>query len=120
MQDFPIRARAYLASVALVAAAAVTLLAAHFGIPRAVLGFALLFLLAEIGSVTARDTSYSVSYVIGMAALVALGPAAAAVAAAFGGVDLLLRRRHRDWVLRRFIFNSAQYSLATAISGTTY
>jgi HD superfamily phosphohydrolase YqeK len=120
MQDFPIRARAYLVSVVVVAATAVALLASHYGIPRAVIGFALLFLLAEVGSVTARDTSYSVSYVIGVATLVALGPAAAAVAAAIGGLDLIVRRRHHAWVLRRVFFNSGQYALSTAISGTTY
>jgi HD-GYP domain-containing protein (c-di-GMP phosphodiesterase class II) len=88
-------------------------------LPVAVLGFGALCLLAELFPVRLRDASYSVSYVIGVAALVAMGPAAAAVAASFGGAGSFSARRRKD-VLPRVMFNGAQIALTTAISGSTY
>src|SRR5205807_8840229 len=67
--------------------------------------------------VETRDASYSVSYVIGVAGLVALGPAAAAIAASFGGFVHIGEPLQNKW---RVPFNSAQLALTSGVSGATY
>jgi len=111
--------RVYIGAVAALAALAVILIGRHFGIHFAVLGFGALFLMAELVPVRIRDATYSVSYVIGVAALVSLGPGDAAVCAAFGGAVYLLARDRHDW-LPHLIFNSGQLALTASISGLTY
>src|SRR5438046_6832669 len=111
--------RVYIGAVAALAALAVILIGRHFGIHFAVLGFGALFLMAEMVPVRIRDATYSVSYVIGVAALVSLGPGDAAVCAAFGGAVYLLARDRHDW-LPHLIFNSGQLALTASISGLTY
>ena len=111
--------RVYIGAVAALAALAVILIGRHFGIHFAVLGFGALFLMAELVPVRIREATYSVSYVIGVAALVSLGPGDAAVCAAFGGAVYLLARDRHDW-LPHLIFNSAQLALTASISGLTY
>src|SRR5258708_39971852 len=118
MRDLSTRAWIYLSSVVLIAAVAVVLVA-HAGVPAAALGFGALFFLADMAPVRMKDAAYSVGFVIGVAALVALGPAAAAVAASFGGLVNLTRHRPGQW-LPRVAFNSAPLSLTTAASGVTY
>src|SRR5437763_15383084 len=92
---------------AIMASAAVALpwLAAsehHFDL-LAALGFGALFLLAELIPISTPHGSYSISYVVGVAALLAVGPAEAAVAALFGAFDLTaLTRRDR---VPRILFN---------------
>jgi HD-GYP domain-containing protein (c-di-GMP phosphodiesterase class II) len=82
--------------------------------------FGLLFMLAEMAPVSVPNASYSVSYVIGVAALIALGPAEAAIAASFGAFDRRLLSDRKSYGLARMLFNAAQLSMATGISGLTY
>lgn len=119
MRDLPKRAWIYLGSVVLLAALAIVVVAHTRGVPVAALGFGVLFFLADLVPVRMKDAAYSVGFVIGVAALVALGPAAAAVAASFGGLVNLTRHRPAQW-LPRVAFNSAQLALTTAVSGTVY
>ncbi|MFN2613409.1 MAG: HD-GYP domain-containing protein, partial [Actinomycetota bacterium] len=125
MRDFPLRAWLYTLAVACGAAGLVVALVElrHFGHGLETLGFAGLFLLAELKPIpipqpSGPPISYSVSFVVAVAAFAALGPAQAAVAAAIGGIDPALRTRP-DW-LGRMVFNSAQLSLATALAGGAY
>ena len=119
MRQLPVRARVYLAGVICLSSVAVVLLALYNGVPKATAGFAVLFLLADLSLVTIRDASYSVSYVIMFAAIVALGPAAAAIVASTGGLVHLRLRPPSQW-LPRVLFNSAQLSLAAGAAGTVY
>jgi putative nucleotidyltransferase with HDIG domain len=91
--------------------------------PLEMLAFGGLFLLAELKPIPIPQAegppiSYSVGFVVAVAAFVALGPAEAAIAAALGALDPGLRTRS-DW-LGRMIFNAAQLSLATAMAGGAY
>jgi HD-GYP domain-containing protein (c-di-GMP phosphodiesterase class II) len=119
MRDLPIRAWIYMASIVLLAAGSIFFLAQTHGVPRATIGFGILFFMADMVPVRMRDQSYSVGFVIGVAALVALGPAAAAVAASFGGLVNIARHRRQQW-FARVTFNSAQLALTTAVAGATY
>jgi HD superfamily phosphohydrolase YqeK len=120
MRDFPLRAWVFTALVALGSVWTIVFLTlgaghAHIG---AALGFGVLFLLAELAPFNTPNASYSVSFVITVAALVVAGPAEAAIAASFGALDLSVRKRP-DW-LGRMIFNGAQLSCATALAGAAY
>jgi HD-GYP domain-containing protein (c-di-GMP phosphodiesterase class II) len=110
----------FLVAVMAAAAVAVPLLAHsehHFN-ALAAAGFGILFLLAELIPISTPHGSYSISYVVGVAALIAVGPAEAAVAALFGALDVTaLKRRDR---VPRVLFNGSQLSLTTALSATTY
>ena len=119
MRDLPLRARAYLFALCLSAAPILWLLSRRYGLPPGLIGFGILFLLADLVPVTMRDASYSVSYVIGVAALVSLGPSAAAAAAAFGGLMHLVHEP-RGRRLAKTVFNSAQLTLSAAGSGLVY
>jgi HD-GYP domain-containing protein (c-di-GMP phosphodiesterase class II) len=103
----------------LLAALAIVAISHARGVPAAAFGFGVLFFLADMVPVRMKDAAYSVGFVIGVAALVALGPAAAAVAASFGGLVNLTRHPPAQW-LPRVTFNSAQLALTTAVSGTVY
>lgn len=119
MKDFPKRAWIYTATVTLAAALVVAGIARGTPVDRdAAIGFGILFLLAELFPIRLPHASYSVSFVIAVAALVGLGPAEAAMAAAFGALDLSARRRS-DWLGRMF-FNGAQLTLSTALAGAAY
>lgn len=120
MRDFPLRAWLYTAAVALGAATAFRLLTRDRGVPhlREAFAFGALFLLAELRPIKFPNQSYSVSFVISVAALVALGPAEAGIAAAFAALDEDIRTRP-DW-LGRMLFNGAQFSFATALAGAAY
>jgi HD-GYP domain-containing protein (c-di-GMP phosphodiesterase class II) len=86
--------------------------------PSFVLGFAVLFFLAELAPVALTHASYSVGFVVAIAAIVAGGPGVAALASAVAAFDVELRKRS-DW-LGRLLFNGAQVSLATGLAGVTY
>lgn len=118
MRDFPVRAWLYSIAVAISAGCAVAFLA-HDSIELGpAIGFGLLFLLAELAPISFPNVTYSVSFVIAVAALTAVGPAEAAIAASFGAFDLSVRKRP-DWLGRMF-FNGAQLTLATAVAGIAY
>lgn len=120
MRDFPARAWFYTLFVAVVAAATdLSLLRHQDGIhARAAVLFGLLFLVTELAPFQLPHASYSVSFVIAVAALTAVGPLEAAVAASFGALDLSVRERP-DWV-GRMVFNASQLALSTALAGKAY
>ncbi|MFA5889679.1 MAG: HD-GYP domain-containing protein [Actinomycetota bacterium] len=118
MRDFPIRAWLYSTAVAVAAGVLVVFLArdsVRFG---SAVGFGLLFLLAELAPINFPQVTYSVSFVVAVAALTGVGPAEAAIAASFGAFDLSVRSRP-DWLGRMF-FNGAQLTLSTAVAGIAY
>lgn len=120
MRDFPRRAWLYtavttFAAIAMIARLAGTESHVRFG---AAVGFGLLFLLTELAPFQLPHASYSVSFVIAVAALTALGPAEAALAACFGALDLAVM--HRPDRVGRTVFNGAQLGLSTAAAGTAY
>jgi hypothetical protein len=85
--------------------------------------FGLLFMLAELRPIQVKHAfgppvSYSISFVIAVAALVALGPVQAIICALFGALDPELRVR-ADW-FGRMVFNAAQLALSTAAMGAMY
>lgn len=120
MRDFPVRAWLYALAVGGAAVLVIARLARSEGGVNgaAAIGFGLLFLLCELAPVEFPNASYSVSFVMAVAALTAVGPAEAAIAASFGAIDLSVRRRP-DW-LGRMVFNGAQLALSTAIAGAAY
>ncbi|HLW16161.1 MAG TPA: HD domain-containing phosphohydrolase, partial [Actinomycetota bacterium] len=119
VRDLPRKARAFLLALSACAGIVLWLVASKYGLPPAFIGFAVLFLLADLAPVTMRDASYSVSYVIGVAALVSLGPSAAGAAAAFGGLMHLVHEP-RGRKLAKTIFNSAQLAISGSVSGLVY
>jgi len=82
------------------------------------LGFGLLFLLSELATIPLGRVFFSVSFVISIAAVISLGPTAAALAAWFGVAG---RRMFQapDWLIRA-LFNGAQFSLSIALAGLAY
>ncbi|MFN2642670.1 MAG: HD-GYP domain-containing protein [Actinomycetota bacterium] len=82
------------------------------------MSFAFLFLLAELAPVALTHASYSVGFVVAIAAIVAGGPGLAALSAVAAAFDIELRKRP-DW-LGRLVFNGAQVSLATGTAGFAY
>jgi putative nucleotidyltransferase with HDIG domain len=116
----PGRVRIYIAAcagAAIVVAAAVVR-ADHSFSWQIAAGFGILCFVSENFSVTTRiGTTYSVSFVLTIAAMVAAGPAEAVVATLFGTMSL------RDFRTRpplRHVFNASQLVLATAAAGLTY
>jgi HD-GYP domain-containing protein (c-di-GMP phosphodiesterase class II) len=87
---------------------------------RGAVTFGILFLLAELAPVSVRYSSYSISYVIGVAALVSFGPVVAAIAASFGAFDRRVLKERKSFGVTRLLFNAAQLSLTTLISGAVY
>ena len=119
MLDLPKRAWAYFAVVAAVTFAVVYLQARNTTMDPVVIAFGVLLFALDMAPITMRDVTYTVSHIIAVAALIALGPAAAAIAASFGGLVHAMRNRPRYWP-GRVIFNSAQLALTTAVSGAVY
>jgi len=119
MRELPARARAYLASLAVGSAGVIWWLASSRHLSAAFLGFGVLFLIAEIFPFRIKDAYYSVSYVLGVAALISLGPASAAIAASIGGAATLFTDPPKRW-LSRATFNGSQFALATGLSGVVY
>lgn len=120
MKGFPLRAWLYALLVALSAVATATWLirTSPSVEPSKVLAFSLLFILAELAPVALTHASYSVGFVVAIAAIVAAGPGVAAVASAVAALDIDLPKR-RDW-FGRLVFNGAQVSLATGMAGMSY
>src|SRR5438270_9256972 len=119
MRELPARAWAFLLSLALAASLVVWWLSRTRPVAVSLVAFGVLFLVAEIFPFRIRDAHFSVSYVVGVAALIALGPAAAAIAAMFGGVATVVTDPPKRW-LSRIIFNSSQFAFAAGISGAAY
>jgi len=119
VRDFPLRAWLFTAAIATIAATVILRLAPEQGVNvAAAVGFGLLFFVCELAPISFPNASYSVSFVMAVAALTAVGPAEAAIAASFGAVDLSVRKRN-DW-LGRMVFNGAQLTLSTALAGYVY
>ena len=120
MRGWSIKAWLAAAGVWIAAAGVVFALTRSHELPGAgvLLGFGVLFLLAELAPITFAHGSYSVSYVLVIASLIAVGPAAAAIAAAFTALDMSVRHRP-DW-LGRMLFNGAQFALSSALAGAVY
>jgi HD superfamily phosphohydrolase YqeK len=120
MRDFPKRAWLYTGIICSFAAALVLALAKTEGHLRlgAVVGFGLLFVVAELAPFRVKNVWYSVGFLVAVAALTAIGPAEAAIAASFGALDLDLRKRP-DW-LGRILFNGGQVALSTGLAGGAY
>jgi putative nucleotidyltransferase with HDIG domain len=87
---------------------------------RTALAFGLLAFLAQQFPLTLPSGgSYSVAYVIWIAAMVAVGPGEAAVAAAFGTLTLTDRRLLHEPASRK-IFNASQQMLSACLGGLVY
>src|SRR5260221_12602947 len=114
MLDLPKRAWAYFAVVAAITLAVVYLQAQHTKIHPVVMAFGILLFALDMAPITMRDVTYTVSHIIAVAALIALGPASAAIAASFGGLVHLMRKRVRDWP-GLVLVNPAQLALTTAV-----
>jgi HD-GYP domain-containing protein (c-di-GMP phosphodiesterase class II) len=119
VRDLPRKAQAYLLVLSLAAGGLLGVLAWKYSLPEAFVGFGILFLLADLAPVRMREATYSVSYLIGVAALVSLGPSAAAAAAALGGLADLARQ-HSGSRAPKTIFNTAQLTFTTGVSGLIY
>ncbi|MGZ4204801.1 MAG: HD-GYP domain-containing protein, partial [Actinomycetota bacterium] len=115
----PRKAWGFLALVVACAVLATISLVRFFGAPIALFGFGGLFLLAELFPVMRRDSSYSASHVVGVAALIALGPGAAAIVASFGALANFKIHAPKDWV-SRVSFNAGQLALTASFSGAAY
>jgi HD-GYP domain-containing protein (c-di-GMP phosphodiesterase class II) len=119
MAGLPRKAWVFLAFVAIAALVATRLLMHFYGAPLAFIGFGVLFFLAELFPVRRQNSAYSVSHIVAVAALIALGPAAAAIASSFGGLVNFALHSRKDW-LSRVTFNAGQFALTTALSGAAY
>jgi HD superfamily phosphohydrolase YqeK len=82
-----------------------------------IVGFAGLVLLSESAPIPTKRVTASLSFIVVVAAIVSIGPVAAAIAVSCAGVDWWTVRRRR-W--SRVLFNGAQYALATAAAGLVY
>ena len=120
MRDLPIPARLYSVAVAAAAAFAIVVVSAYDVPPAlvATLGFGFLFLVSDYAPVWFSHVSYSVGFVVAIAAVIAAGPATAAAAAAFATFDRELFKR-ADWLPRLFI-NAGAISLSTLAMGLVY
>jgi len=120
MRDFPKRAWIYTSVICSCAIGLLLGLATtqHHFRPGAALGFGFLFVVAELAPFRVKHVWYSVGFLVTVAALVAIGPAGAAVASSFGALDLDLRKRP-DW-LGRILFNGGQIALSTGLAGGVY
>ena len=119
MLDLPKRAWAYFALVAAVTFGVVFFEAQHSHIAPIVVAFGVLLFATDMAPITLRDVTYTVSHIIAVAALIALGPASAAIAASFGGLVHVFGKRPRFWP-GRVIFNASQLALTTVVSGIVY
>jgi HD-GYP domain-containing protein (c-di-GMP phosphodiesterase class II) len=115
----PRKAWVFLGAVAIAAALATKLLVANYGAPLGFLSFGVLFVLAELFTVRRQHAAYSVSHIVMVASLMALGPGGAALAASFGGLVNFVLHSRRDW-LSRITFNSSQLALMSGLSGVVY
>lgn len=119
MRDFPIRAWLYTAALVGAAIFVAGVSAPAQGMPWVDAStFGVLVVLSGLAPINFPNASYSVSFVVVMAAVISLGPAGAGFAAAFEAIDPGVRGRP-DWV-GRSVFNAAQLSLATTLAGLAY
>lgn len=119
MRDFPLRAWLYTGALVGVAIFAVAMGSPSSGLQWSeATKFGILVVLCGLAPITFPNASYSVSFVVVMAAVISLGPAGAGFAAAFEAIDPSVRGRP-DW-LGRSIFNAAQLCLSTTMAGCAY
>lgn len=117
MRELPPRARWYIAAVALVAAVSVGVSAMRVTSWTDVLVFAVLFAAADhfrSKTTSLTSVSMSVSFIIGLAAIVVTGPYGGCVVALVGGIVT----SERDWARR--VFNPSQYAVASLAAGLVY
>src|SRR5688572_30065542 len=90
VKGLPRRAQIYVSLLTATAVTVLVLLVTDYPVPiAATIGFGVLCFLAEQFPVSlGLNAEYSGGFVITMATLVSLGPAAAAIAGAFGGISL--------------------------------
>lgn len=120
MGRLPVRARIFIAAVTATAIGVVAWTIAgedHLPISTALV-FGALFLFAELFPVDFGRGTYSVSFVVSLASVVTIGPAGAAVAAAFGG--LALRDASPRRIVARILFNGSDFALSIAVAGAVY
>ncbi|HVL89033.1 MAG TPA: HD-GYP domain-containing protein [Actinomycetota bacterium] len=117
MRDLPVRATLFAFAVAAAAALSIAV-AGPDAWPSiaAVIGFGLLFLAADYAPVWFAHVSYSVGFVVAIAAVISIGPAPAAVAATFAAIDRELFSR-KDW-LPRIMINAGALALSTLVLGS--
>lgn len=120
-RKLPRAAGVYVGAVAAAAALMVVLLVLHSDVSlEKALVFGLFAFLAEQFPLSLPSgSSYSVSFVMWIAAMVAAGPAEAAIAAACGTLTLT-NRRMRKTPLTRKVFNASQLVLTGALGGLAY
>ncbi|HVL33807.1 MAG TPA: hypothetical protein VM600_09545, partial [Actinomycetota bacterium] len=117
MNRMPLRVRFYIGACAVIAVgvAVATVISGDGFWWQAAIGFGVLCFLAENFNITtAAGTTYSVGFVLTIAAIVAAGPAEAIFATLCSAVTL------RDFRARppmRHLFNAAQLAIATGLSG---
>lgn len=117
MRELPPRARWYIWAVAALAVVGGAVSAWRVSNWSTVVIFTILFAAADrFRSKTTSHTSVSmsVSFIVGLAAIVVVGPYGGSLVALVGG----LSTSDRDWPKR--IFNPAQYAVATLAAGATY
>jgi putative nucleotidyltransferase with HDIG domain len=121
VQGLPARVKLLVATVAIVAGSLLAYVALndHTFRPEIALSFALFIFLAEQFPVTMPlgIGSYSVSFVLMIAAIILGGPAEAGIASGFG---FLTMRGARHIHPVRHVFNAADYALASTLAGLAY
>lgn len=127
MQSLPIRVRLFVAAVAVLAGALLAYVAVHthelnFGKDLnlgVALTFGLFIFLAEQFPVTLPlgIGSYSVSFVLMIAAIIVGGPAECGIASAFGFLTI---RGVRQVPFTRHLFNASDYALSSTLAGIAY
>ena len=120
MRNVPVRAWVFIGFVvaASVATSAGLVTAQDRFSPGVAIAFGGLFVLSELAPIRLPHGFLSMSFVIAIAAMAAVGPAEAAVAAAFAALSPTLRGTS-DW-FARLIFNGAQYILSTGLAAVAY
>lgn len=120
MRDLPVSAWLWSIAVAAAAALAIAGVAILDAPPAlaATLGFGFLFLVSDYAPVWFAHVSYSVGFVVAIAAVIAGGPVTAAAASAFAAIDRELFKR-ADWLPRLFI-NAGAIALSTLALGLVF
>lgn len=111
--------RAYIALSAALATAVTTtlILTTDIDLGLALAFGALAFLAEQFPISLSIGTTYSVTFVVTIAAIVVAGPSEAAVAALFGTFSVADARRRP---LHRHVFNASQLVLSAAVAGVVY
>lgn len=121
MSRLPHRARMFIGAIVVISSALLAFVVAsddHFNVGITIV-FSLLTLGAEQFPVVLPlgVGSYSVSFILTLAAIILAGPAEAGMVALFGSVTL---KEVRRFPVHRHLFNASQLALATTLAGLTY